>query len=85
MTLTSIPRTFHVTMSIAAIIKHARAPRRLDGMFIDRVTGNPLPGEELLRQTHALAEKGFEVIPPCDHHDAKGNCLGHDTTDEAAA
>lgn len=77
MTLTSTPQTFHVSMTIASIIKHARNPRRLDGMFVDRVTGTPLPGEELVRQAHALAEKGFQVIPPCDHHDAQGNCLGH--------
>lgn len=77
MSLTSLPTTFHVSMPITAIIAHARRPRRLDGLFVDRVTGNEIPGEELVRQARELAEKGFEVMPPCDHYDAKGNCLGH--------
>lgn len=77
MNLANTERTFHVHMPINAIIEHARRPRRLDGMFHDRATKRPLTGEEVLTIAHDLASKGFEVIPPCDHHDAKGHCLGH--------
>ncbi|MGC8384966.1 hypothetical protein ACP3P8_23025 [Pseudomonas aeruginosa] len=26
---------------------------------------------------HHLASQGFELVPPCDHHDERGYCLGH--------
>lgn len=80
----STPTTFHVHMPITAVIQHARSPRRLDGMFLDRETKRPLTGEEVLTIAHDLASKGFDVIPPCDHHDAKGRCLGHQTEGVAA-
>lgn len=84
MSLTSTPTTFHVHMPITAVIQHARRPSRLDGMFLDRETKRPLTGEEVLTIAHDLANKGFEVIPPCDNHDAKGHCLGHPTEGAAA-
>ncbi|HGM6086755.1 TPA: hypothetical protein ACKPZF_000684 [Pseudomonas aeruginosa] len=75
--LTSTPKTFHVGMAISYLIGHARRPRRLDGIFVERATGRPLPGEEVVKMAHHLASLGFELVPPCDHHDERGYCLGH--------
>lgn len=66
------------------IIRHARAPRNLDSMLKDAATGRSLTGEEVLQMAHKMAAKGYQVMPiGCDHHDAKGYCLGHPA--EAAA
>lgn len=70
-------RIIHCCMDISGLIQHARAPRRLDGIYLDRNTGRKIPGEEVLAMAIDLASKGYEAIPACDHHDAKGYCLGH--------
>lgn len=75
--LTSTAKTFHVGMAISYLIGHARRPRRLDGIFVERATGRPLPGEEVVKMAHHLSCQGFELVPPCDHHDERGYCLGH--------
>lgn len=77
--LTSTPKTFHVCMAITHVVRHARAPRRLDGIFADRQNGRAIPGEEVVAMAHHFASRGFEVIPSCEHHDERGYCLGHVT------
>ncbi|HHN0514954.1 TPA: hypothetical protein ACRNDL_001252 [Pseudomonas aeruginosa] len=76
--LTSIHKTFHVGMAISYLIGHARQPRRLDGIFVERGTRRPLLGEEVVEMAHHLASQGFELVSPCDHHDSRGYCLGHE-------
>lgn len=74
---TPVGKTIHCCMAISYLIGHARRPRQLDGIFIDRNTGEKMPGEEVLAMAIDLASKGYEAVPTCDHHDAKGYCLGH--------
>ncbi|SDG86920.1 hypothetical protein SAMN05216588_101247 [Pseudomonas flavescens] len=69
--------TFHVSLAITYVIARARRPRALDGTLHDRATGRPLTGEEVLTVARQCAEKGYEVIPSCDHVGSKGECLGH--------
>lgn len=71
---------YHCSIDIClGIITHARNPRRLDGMLRDGHTGKPLSGEEVLDRAQKLFRDGYEAMPiGCDHHDAKGNCLGHE-------
>lgn len=71
-------KTIHCSMAISYLIGHARAPRRLDGIFVERGTGRKLPGEEVVEMAISLANNGYEVVPSCNHHDAKGYCLGHE-------
>ena len=60
------------------IIRHARTPRVLDGLFKDAKTGRLIPGEDLIALARDEAEQGFQVMTPgCDNRDAKGYCLGH--------
>lgn len=74
--------TRHVTMSIdGGILPRRNTPRALDGIFNNTATGQPLTGEELLALADELKAEGYEVIPVCDHHDEKGNCLGHPVDD----
>ncbi len=72
-------KTFHCVIDISnGIIRHARAPRQLDGLLKD-ATGRSLPGEEVLQRGIDLAAKGYQVMPvSCNHHDAQGYCLGHE-------
>ncbi|MFP2768085.1 hypothetical protein [Oceanisphaera sp. KMM 10153] len=71
-------RSFCVTMDIDnGILSRARRPRELDDIFIDRGTRRSMTGEEVLQMGRDLKAKGFEVVPVCDHHDEKGDCLGH--------
>lgn len=70
----------HCSIDISnGIIRHARSPRRLDGLLKEAGTGRPLPGEEVLNRAYHLASQGYQVMPiGCDHHDAQGHCLGHE-------
>lgn len=70
----------HCSIDISnGIIRHARNPRRLDGLLKEAGTGRALPGEEVLSLAFNLASQGYEAMPiGCDHHDAKGYCLGHE-------
>lgn len=70
-------KTFHCCMAISYLIGHARRPRKLDDIFVERGTGRKLPGEEVVTMAIDLANKGYEVVPSCDGHNAKGYCQGH--------
>ena len=68
-------KSYCVTVSLEGMIK--RGPAGCVGMLQDRGGGEMLSGQEaydLLWQTWL---DGFEVMPVCDNHDAKGHCLGH--------
>ncbi|MDD0981332.1 Lar family restriction alleviation protein [Pseudomonas shahriarae] len=71
--------TFHACLDIHhGVIRHARAPRNLDGLLKDAATGKPMTGEQVLDHAIHLAEQGFEAIPVgCNNHDGQGRCLGH--------
>lgn len=71
------PKTFHVALGIRYVIARARRPRSLDGILAERNTGRKLTGEEVIAIARQCAEKGFDVIPSCDHHGEHGQCLGH--------
>lgn len=71
------PKTFHVALAIRYVIARARRPRALDGVLEDRNNGRKLTGEEVIAVARQCAEKGFDVIPSCDHIGPKGDCLGH--------
>ncbi len=40
--------------------------------------GRRLSGTEVSCRLAEAEAQGFEVLPMCDNHDAKGHCLGHD-------
>ncbi len=71
---------FHCSIDIAnGVIRYAKSPRRLDGLFKGAATGRSLPGEEVLQLAREMADKGFTVMPiGCDHFDSQGYCLGHE-------
>lgn len=48
-------------------------------MLKDRETGRTLRSEEVKAHAAILKARGFEVLPCCDHHDATGQCLGHES------
>ena len=70
-------KTFHCCMAISYLIGHARRPRELDGIFVERDTGRKMPGEEVLTMAIDLASNGYEVVPSCENHDTRGYCQGH--------
>ncbi|HAR06754.1 MAG TPA: hypothetical protein DCR72_14480 [Pseudomonas sp.] len=78
MSQTITSKTFHCCMAIDYLISKARRPRQLDGIFVERETKRPLPGEEVVEMAIDFASRGYEVIPSCDHHDERGFCRGHE-------
>lgn len=77
MSLTSEAKTFHVCVAVSYVIERARRPRALDDLLSERGTGRPIPGEEVVTIAMDCADHGFTVIPSCNHHGDKGQCLGH--------
>lgn len=77
MSLTSQAKTFHVCVAVSYVIARARRPRALDDLLSERGTGRAIPGEEVLAIARDCAERGFTMIPSCDHHGDNGACLGH--------
>lgn len=67
----------HVTVSLTGMMK--QGPDACANM-LKREDGTHLTGQEAydLLWKHYL--DGFEVLPVCDNHDAKGHCLGHPIT-----
>lgn len=68
--------TFHATFDLDAIIHRGEAARMAGHI---RLAGAQHWATEAELITHAsiLKAQGFEVLPVCDNHDAKGQCLGH--------
>lgn len=67
----------HVAMSISGILREPAESAA--GMFKDAESGKTLEAHEVYLMAINLKSQGFEVIPPCDNHDAKGYCNGHET------
>lgn len=67
---------YHGTFDLDYILK--MTPEMAGSMLKDRETGRTLRSEEVKTHAAILKAKGFEVLPCCDHHDDRGNCLGHD-------
>lgn len=72
---------FHATFDLDALIHRGEA-RRMAGHV-------KLPGEaswaseaEIIAYATILKAKGYEVLPVCEGHDAKGNCQGHEHSKE---
>lgn len=67
---------YHVGFDLSCILN---APMDEAGaMLKDARTGRSLPGAEAKTHAAIMKAKGFKVLPPCDHHDAEGYCLGHE-------
>lgn len=69
--------TYHATFELDAHI-HLGEAARMAGYV-------RLPGAEhwateaeIVSYATILKAKGFEALPACKEHDAKGNCPGHD-------
>jgi hypothetical protein len=77
MSLDRQPKTFHVSLAVSYVTARARRPRALDDLLNERGTGRPIPGEEVLSIARECAERGFSMIPSCDHVGPDGGCLGH--------
>jgi hypothetical protein len=68
---------YHGTFDLDALIHRGEA-KKMAGHI-------RLPGEqnwatepEIIAYAAILKAKGFEVIPVCDHHNSKGECMGHE-------
>jgi hypothetical protein len=40
--------------------------------------GRPVDPREARRELLDALAKGFDVYPPCNNHDGRGHCLGHE-------
>jgi hypothetical protein len=63
----------HCSFDLGYVIRHARE------MANAGITLNGEKATEASLMTHAtiLRARGFEVLPTCPEHDAKGYCPGH--------
>lgn len=43
----------------------------------DKETGRPLSAAEVRTHLAMLAGRGYDVMPTCENHDARGYCQGH--------
>lgn len=68
--------TYHATFDLDALIHRGEAAKMAGHV---RFAGSEDWASEAEIIAHATIFKaqGFEVLPTCDNHDAKGNCLGH--------
>ncbi len=67
--------TYHVTVDLRWVLR--AKDREIRHMLVDAETGRNLTPEECRDLAIERLRQGFEVLPVCDHHDAKGRCLGH--------
>lgn len=67
---------FHVTFNLNALIHKGEAAQMAGHV---RFPGSETWATEAELIAHAtiLKAQGYEVLPTCDNHDKKGNCLGH--------
>lgn len=69
---------YHVAFSCDGVL---REPPDVAGkMLRESATGRTLESHEVYALAVIYKAMGYDVIPPCASHDAKGNCLGHETT-----
>lgn len=67
--------TYHITLDLRWVLR--AKDREIRNMLVDAQTGRTLTPEECRDLAIERLREGFEVLPRCDHHDAKGHCLGH--------
>ena len=68
-----ISKTHCVSADIRGFL--ALPDSEIAGVFVE--DGRPLAAGETRAALELLLQQGFEVVPVCDNHDAKGDCLGH--------
>lgn len=66
-------KTFCVTFHLEGMLK--RGPELLS--YILKDGDRMLSGQEAYDLMWQKWLEGFEVLPVCDNHNAKGHCLGH--------
>lgn len=69
----------HVCISLDAV-KRALATGKWRDMHL-MVGDRPATEDEIAHDVVEAIDKGYEVLPPCDHVDEKGRCKGHDKED----
>lgn len=72
-------RCYHITIDLAWALRRTTA--HLKGMLTNE-TGEVMSGWEVRRRLKEAQAKGYSVLPVCEHHNARGLCLGHDVTSE---
>lgn len=72
-------RTIHVTFVIDYLLN--LPDHKLGGALTG--DGRPLAAAEARALLADLKARGFEAVPACPQHDAKGYCPGHDLPDES--
>jgi hypothetical protein len=68
-------KTKHLSISIDGVL--AMTDEEVEQSYYARDDGTYVTPQEARETAQYYKSKGFEVIPPCDHHDEKGYCLGH--------
>lgn len=72
---------YHATFDLDAIIHRGEAARMAGCVRLPGAQ-NSASEAELVAFATILKAKGFESLPACSKHDAKGNCPGHEHHEE---
>lgn len=72
-------RTFHMVLD-AGIDRFPDAKIRRDFLPMFARLG-AFTVDDVRRLCREYRAKGYKVFPSCDHHDARGMCLGHEVVD----
>lgn len=73
-------KTFHVGVAVRYLLLMDDA--ELSRMLVNSETGRNIPAPEARELLKEMRAKGVTVVPPCDHTDATGRCLGHEYGDD---
>lgn len=66
-------KTIHVSVNIDHLL------RMDDAKLMETIVSfDPMTVDQVRSYLQELKGDGYEVVPPCDHHDDRGHCLGHD-------
>ena len=66
---------YHMTADIEGAMKNDNMT--LVSMF-KTVDGRLMMACDIRQYLQELLNKGYEVVPPCDNHDERGYCKGHE-------
>lgn len=69
--------THHVAITVDYVLRVADA----GDIFIHAGSGEPMSSAEAKAHATICKARGYEVVPPCGNHDARGHCKGHPVTD----
>lgn len=70
---------YHCCVDLDYILR--QPPREAGRMLRDEKTGRSLRSEEVYALAAVLKAQGYDAMPTCDRHDARGHCLGHEGRD----